>query len=161
MKESQGFTQGWIWTGLTSCVALMGFVFYTAVNKNEDMLWMVYLAVIGLLILLVFLVFLTANLSLQIDEKGIVFQFFPFQLRPKQIDWDKIKMASIISFDPIYNFKGWGIRKGRNKEKAYIVKGNLGLKLDLKNNECIIIGIQDKEKIKSCLDSYCRKEFSQ
>lgn len=114
-------------------------------------------ASIGLIIILAvsFLLF-KANLKTKIDEKGIEYQFYPFQLNSQVISWGEIENCYLRKYKAILEFGGWGYRINltRQNGRAYTTKGKIGLQLKLKNGKKILIGTQKKEELQRTLDNY-------
>jgi len=50
----------------------------------------------------------------------------------------------LAKFNAMRDFGGWGIR-GNSTTKAFIAKGNVGVKLDLKDEKSIILGMENPE----------------
>lgn len=102
---------------------------------------------------LIFILFVIANLVTRIDEFGISIKFFPFHLRYHDYKWSDIKICETKTYKPIKEYGGWGIRYG-SKGKAYNVRGNKGIHIQLKNGERILIGTQNPSKAKEILSNY-------
>jgi hypothetical protein len=94
-----------------------------------------------LLFVLVMLLFGFAKLITVIDKSGIAFKFQPFQLRYSRICWDQVEKYSVISYHPIRDFGGWGI-KSKKGITAFNVSGDKGLQIQLKSGKSIMIGTQ-------------------
>jgi len=102
---------------------------------------------------LIFILFLIAKLITQIDKDGITIKFIPFHLRQIKYNWIDIESCEIRKYNPILEFGGWGVRHGF-KGKAYNVKGNKGIQLQLKNGNRIMIGTQNPTEAGEVIDSY-------
>ena len=117
-------------------------------------------AFIGLFILLiVIIIFLVLKLQTKIDENGIKYKFYPFQVSYQNIVWSNISECYIRNYSPISEYGGWGVKGGFSKQtgKAYTTKGSIGLQLKLKDGKKILIGTQKKEEIKRVLETYKHK----
>lgn len=101
--------------------------------------------------------FLLANLTTLIDEKGIYIRFFPFHTRFILYPWENITLAKIITYSPIKDFGGWGIRYGMNSTKAFNVKGTNGLYIELQSGKKRMIGTQRPEEIEILLATYLKQ----
>jgi hypothetical protein len=99
---------------------------------------------ISTLLLLIFL--LIIRLKILFTEESVIIEFYPFY--KKVILLTEIKQMEIVTYNPIKDYGGWGIRYGK-KGRAITLSGNLGLSLTLMNNENILIGITNKQKFKS------------
>jgi hypothetical protein len=152
-KETQKFDQPLIWIGIIAIGMIITFVFGVGLYKqliqglpfgNNPMsdngliftFVLTTLLFIGLILLFAF-----ARLSTIIDKNGIEYRFFPFQCQYRKISWNDIEKQEVITYKPIREYGGWGIRFGK-KGKAFNVAGDKGLQLYLKNGKQILIGTQ-------------------
>lgn len=114
--------------------------------------WMALLAMSILLFMVVGLLLLL-QLKTKIDEVGVHYRFVPFHLKQNSILWQDIKSAQVRKYEPLKEYGGWGIKGYSKKNRAYNVKGNIGLQLVLKNGNKILLGTQKEEEIKQFLNS--------
>jgi len=112
-----------------------------------------------IIIAVVFILFLYLKLKTRIDEKGVYYQFFPFQWNSKFIPWKNIDKCYVRKYNAITEFGGWGIKFSfrKNIGKAVTTKGKIGLQLELKNGNKILIGTQKKEELKRTIQNYQHK----
>lgn len=108
------------------------------------------LTTIAVLLFSVVLSFFT-KLQTFINAEGIYVRYFPFQFRYKFIDWSVIDKVYIRKYKPLVEFGGWGIRKRGLRKTAYIMKGKIGLQLELSNGKKLLIGTQHPESLESTL----------
>ncbi len=106
-----------------------------------------------LIIVLVDLLLIFIQLKTNINETGISYQLFPFQLKEKIYTWDEIADVNIRKYSPIWEYGGWGYRYSFNNGKAYNISGNMGLQLVLKNGKKILIGTKKPEELAAFLES--------
>lgn len=131
-KESQKFSQWWLWLLLLSLGALL---FYMGPGN------------LGALILLVIsLLFLFMRLNTRVDTEGIKFNFFPFVKRDYR--WHEITSAKVVDYGFV---GGWGIRLFTSYGTIYNVKGSKGLAVQLKNGKKFCLGTQKPEELKNSL----------
>ena len=157
-REVQRFSQPWLWviilviTGVTWWAViqqlLMGKPFGTSPGPNW--LVMVFLGVLGFGFPWFFIVL---RLETGIGEEGVYARFFPFHLSPKVFKWDEIAAVEAVTYRPILDYGGWGIRYGR-KGRAYNVKGNRGIYITFMNGKRLMIGSQVPEKMLEIAASY-------
>lgn len=100
-----------------------------------------------LIALLTALFFSVIKLETEISKDKIKFRLFPIHFKWVVIEKKDIQKLSVVSFQPLRDYGGWGLRWVKNG-KAYIVKGNNGLRLDLSDGRHILIGTQNKEILK-------------
>ena len=133
-KESQKFSQWWLWLLLLSLGALL---FYMGPAN------------LGALILLVVsLLFLVMRLVTQVDQDGIRYRFFPFIKRHYQ--WHEIASARVVDYGFV---GGWGIRLFTSYGTIYNVKGSKGLAVELKDGKKFCLGTQKPEELQNILSS--------
>ena len=107
---------------------------------------------------LLIVLFLLLRLDTKVDAEGVHYRFFPFQINYKLKKWDEIENAYVRQYKPIYEYGGWGIR-GWGKDKARNVSGNMGLQLDLKNGDKLLIGTQKGEEMEKAVEGYFPVKF--
>lgn len=108
----------------------------------------------------VFLLFVLLTLHTRIDEKAISIRFAPFHRKDRLIKWSDVKTARVLKYDPLFEYGGWGFRKGWTKRKqAYNVSGRTGLELELNDGRTVMIGTVKKEELLSYL-SYLKTKYS-
>jgi hypothetical protein len=161
-RENQKFKEPAIWIGLTVSalvvIGIFGLGFYRQIiqgrqfgnNPMSDNGLTVAFALVVFLFLSVFLLFGFAKLTIEIDRRRIAFRFFPFHFKFQQIGWDKIEKFEVITYKPIRDYGGWGIKFGK-KGKAYNVAGDKGLQLQLKSGKNILIGTQKAAELSDFL----------
>jgi len=151
--EKQKFTQLWVW-----CLLIASFLipYLIPILSNDDISFLNYDSRILLVLGLVFcLFFYLLELRVSVNEQGIHYQFFPIHLKSHIIKYDEIENIEAITYSPIKDYGGWGIRY-RFKAKAYNVKGNKGVKVNLKNGRHILIGSQKTEAFVQALNKFMK-----
>jgi hypothetical protein len=89
-----------------------------------------------------------ANLKTEFLQKGLRYRFFPFHIKTKELPWSEVKKVSLVKYNPIRDYGGWGLRYSFKNGKAFNVQGNLGIRVELKEGKNILFGTQDPEAIK-------------
>ena len=81
---------------------------------------------------------------------------YPFHFSYKIISWKLISKCYIRKYDAISEFGGWGIKFSflQKKRKSFTTKGNIGLQIELKSGQKILLGTQKKEELQRTLDNY-------
>lgn len=87
------------------------------------------------------LLFYFSKLTTEVRLDGIYFRFFPFHLSFHNIAFRDLKSYRVVSYDPIGDYLGWGIRYS-HKGKAYIISGDRGVQVELVNGKKILFGSQ-------------------
>lgn len=88
--------------------------------------------------------FYKMRLDVQVFEDHISIRYFP--LTTRLIDVEDIVEVESITYNPIREFGGWGIR-GWSDHRAYTISGNRGVRLLLNNRDHLLIGSQNPEKL--------------
>ena len=66
--------------------------------------------------------------------------------RSRRIPLNEIQSVEKISYDPVRDYGGYGIRTGRFG-KAYIAAGTRGVRLKLANGATVVVGSQRSEEL--------------
>jgi hypothetical protein len=154
--EKQKFNQWWVWAGL---IALNMLFLYGIVQQlifkipfgnkpASDVLLIIFsLIPIGLTWL-----FYSFELTTGITKGGVVFQLKPLHSKALKVNWSEIEKAYVRDYSPLKDYGGWGYRLS-TKGKAYNVRGNKGLQLELKNGQKILIGTQKAEALERVINA--------
>ena len=78
--------------------------------------------------------------------------------RARRIPLDQIKSASVVTYDPVRDYGGYGIRT-TSKGKAYIAGGNRGVHLELTNGGPFLIGSQRPDELRSAILNSGSRQF--
>ncbi|WP_247235674.1 hypothetical protein [Telluribacter sp. SYSU D00476] len=82
------------------------------------------------------------KLETQMNTEGISYRFAPLS-KTHTIEWDEVEKAYVREFKPLREYGGWGIRYSFSRGKAYFMKGNKGIQLELKNGKKVLLGTQN------------------
>ena len=113
---------------------------------------------IGIIAIFVFL-FCVVRLETEVYQAGLCVRFFPAHIRYKKIAAEDIAEHYVITYDSLGYGKIWpGAMRYSSYDKtwAYIIRGNKGVQLVLKNGKKLLIGSQKPEKLVNALDSICK-----
>lgn len=126
----------WVWFTLALALILSLGMFLGLRNtfQNEapvylwlwDLLWGV--SIIGILLVPVYL----GRLEILISDSRLRVRFGWFALINKTIDLDRLESAEPVTYQPLRQFGGWGIRRGRFRGRptaVYSVRGSIGVLL--------------------------------
>ncbi len=157
-EEKQWLNQWWVW--LIVIAASVG-AWYTAyiqlienipVGTNPASDLGVVLIWIGFGILFpVFMI--TSNMHTIVDQDGIHLSSANRIFIRRFIPFENIQRVHIRTCNPILEYGGWGNR-GLGRKKAYLIHGNVGLHLVLKNGATIFIGSDNPEEFLSAVQSH-------
>jgi hypothetical protein len=100
---------------------------------------------------LLFLIwFLSLKLVTEVRDDELYVKFVRLW-RARRIPLDQIRSAHAVTYRPLFDFGGWGIRCGRNG-MAYNVSGDRGVQLELANGNKVLVGSQRAEELARAID---------
>ena len=154
-KETQRFTQWWVWLFLLGIMALpiYGIVQQLILGEpwgSKPMPdWGLIVFAVGTFAMVYFIY--AIQLKTWIHPDRITLSFPPF-FKKKQFLFSDIASAGVVT----YGFVGYGLRISLKYGTVYNIKGNKGLALKLKNGKKFMIGtqhpVQVAELVKHQLD---------
>ena len=155
-KETQKFSQWWLWLILIAIGALPVSGLYKQLYLNEAF-GDKPMSDLGLIIFAVFVFSLIAmfwfvQLKTEIDQNEIRMRFFP--LVKKRVSWEEIKNAEIVNYGFV---GGWGIRLSTKYGTVYNIKGDKGLAIELLNGKNFLIGTQKPNELTAMLEKISAK----
>lgn len=153
-NEVQRFKTWWAWTAVTGLNVLIIYAIVQQVilgkpfgsKPTSDLILL--LIELGPLALIIFLI--SIKLKTRIDDNGIHYHFFPFQLKTTHIEWNELRDAYMREYNSFYEYGGWGIRVGSEKTGKAIntsASGRIGLQLKFKDNKLLLIGTKRPDEI--------------
>jgi hypothetical protein len=161
-REVQHFRQVWLWILLLS---LAGLAIYGMVqqlilgkpfgdNPASDTVLVIIVVVFGFGFPVFFYMI---NLTTEVRSDGLYIRFFPLHLSFRRIPLEDLKAYEARTYSALREYGGWGIRWGWGG-KAYNVRGNRGVQVELSNGERILIGSQRAEQLAEALDLAMRRK---
>ena len=162
-SEEQRFTQWWRWLillmGLSAVVVPFAIGIYSQVVLDkpygDNPMSTEGLIVTGvssvLLMFFIFLVMARVRLKTKITAEGLYIAFSPLMKKWKKITPDEIANYEIRTYRAKREFGGYGLRRRRRSGQAYIISGNVGLQLYLKNGKKLLIGTEKKQAIEHAM----------
>ncbi|MDD4028668.1 MAG: DUF6141 family protein [Caldisericia bacterium] len=157
-EERQAMNQWWVWALV---LLTTFFAWYTAyiqlvkgvpVGTNPASDSGVIILWIGMGILFP-LFMVTSDLQTFISEQGIRLSSTNRFFIRRFIPFSDIQKAEAKIINPLFEYGGWGNR-GIGKRKAYIMHGNTGVMLTLKNGATLFIGSDSPEELLSVIQSH-------
>ena len=146
-NETQRFTQWWLWLILVGVWSSMVYSIMTAPPQTDSAVYVSF----GIGILLP-LLFWQMKLTTRITEEGIYVRCFPFHFKEKFFAWDTLSASYVRTYSPLIEYGGWGIKYSfKGNGLVYNTAGNVGLQLNFKEGEAVLIGTQKGEEIKLVL----------
>lgn len=151
--EVQYFHQRWRLAILAGLVAVFLYGSYQQLIRGQP--WgqrpvpnaLLALMTVGIAALLYWL--LKMHLVIEVRDRE-VYVHFRLLWRPRRVPFAAILSAEPVSYRPIEQYGGRGIRRGRHGW-AYTVGGNQGVKLILAGGEQFLIGSQRAEELAAAI----------
>ena len=99
--------------------------------------------------------FCTVRLETEVYQDGLYVRFFPTHIRYKKIAAEDIAERNVRTYDSLGYSKIWpGAMRYSSDDKtwAYIIRGNKGVQLVLKNGKKLLIGSQRPDELVNALN---------
>lgn len=118
--------------------------------------------IVALLITVLISMFTGIKMVTQIRDDGIHVRFPPFQPSFDHYSWDNIQELYIRAYDAASEYAAWGVRLGAwgvkfgASGKGYILGGNKGIQLVLRDNSKVLISTQRPDEMANVLNTLRR-----
>jgi len=96
--------------------------------------------------------YLGGKLTTEVRPTGVFVRFFPIHRSSRQFHPETIESCEVLTYRPIRDFGGWGIRRGV-KGRAYNVSGNQGAYLTMRDGKRLLIGSQKSQMLVEAINS--------
>jgi len=166
-REVQQFRQPFVWlvtiAGLAVTLAACGWaavmVFRSAAPpvtwKSQGVALVVLAGGVLVMIGTAYLLYVM-KLITEVRDDGLYVRLYPLHFSFKRIPLESIREFTVVTYRPILQYGGWGIRYGW-RGNAYNVSGNRGLKLEFFKGRHLLIGSQRPEELAHALRPFMRK----
>lgn len=134
-REVQHFRQPWLWLFFGVAIALL------IILERE------WIGAAGLAALALF--FGMASMETRVDDQGVSVRSLYFIRR--RFDTGTIRSAEAITYRPLRDYGGWGLRYGGRKGWALNVSGNRGVVLHLSTGKDFMIGSQRPDDLAAAI----------
>jgi hypothetical protein len=129
----------WVWVGIAIAAVSSAVVPFALANAEGAAATAGTIAgAASLLSLLAF--FTVVQLRTSVGSDGVRVQVFPL-MKTRRIPYGEIRCCWARTYRPIREYGGWGIR-GLGSNRAYNMRGNEGVQLELVDGRRILIGSQ-------------------
>lgn len=160
--ETQKFNKWWHYViagfPMVLIIALFIPVWFDVVTTKNNQKEPLFFLISFIVTALAFIWFVLLKLKTQINEEGILVIFSGMPFCKRKIKWEEIKSISIIKYDPLIDYGGWGVRYSLSGNGwCYNVSGNYGIKIIYQNNKPFLIGTQQKEEAEKIINLYFKK----
>jgi hypothetical protein len=150
-SERQYFSRWWVLLMLPAPIITTVLELTSKIQDNDALLALV---IVWGLCGSIAVMFLWSHLDTEITEDEIRLRYPPFINKPKVIPYSQIKTLQVRKYDPLGEYGGWGLRYGwtsGKKNRAYNIKGDLGLQLVLRDDMRILIGTQKPDELRELI----------
>ena len=168
--EEQHFSNFWFWVFLVvvftafltpTVVALYSqLVLGTPEGENPESIESI-LIIFGILIVVyaaAIVLFKTMKLVVVVRQNGVFYRYPPFIIKERKFLREEIERFEIRKYKPIKEYRGWGIKTSLGKsDRAFSVKGYMGLQLYLKDGKYVLFGTQRGEACKRAMSKMMQK----
>lgn len=142
-SETQRFRQPWLWAILLGALGASLLTVPTGVGL-----------VIVLLVAGVLAFFAAARLETEVRDRGVFVRLYPLQRSFRRIEFSDVTDYEAISYDPIREYGGWGIRwRLAGPGTAYSVGGDRGVLFERRDAAPLLIGTRRPGEFVAALDS--------
>jgi hypothetical protein len=143
-REEQHFRQPWVWACVLVPMASIALVILWQLRAGppSDGLpaWALELAWTELILAAVLFWLYKMRLVTEVRTDGLVLHF-QWLWRRRWIPYADIRRYTVVTYNPIRDYGGWGIR-GLPGNMAYNVSGNRGVLLEFNDNAKLLVGSQ-------------------
>jgi len=96
---------------------------------------------------------LMGQLRTEVTTEGVEIRWGFLDIIKKKILFVEIQSSEAVTYSPLMEFGGWGIRMGGKKKRAWTVRGNRALLLRLKDGTRFYLGSDNPERILQWVNS--------
>ena len=141
---------------------IVGFLFafalvFNLIKQHSTITNTTQLLLVGTLVCAIIVLMGNIKMVTQIKEDGIYVNFAPFQPRFTKYEWSNIQTIYIRKYNAIMEYKGCGIKKGV-MGKGYIISGDTGLQIILKDGTQVLIGTHRPEEMEVVLQEFIKND---
>jgi hypothetical protein len=130
----------------------------TGIGLSRGRVWSLELALgltLGLgLLSIVFISLLHMTTEVTPSDVRVWFGWVPIYRRIVPVD--TVRSVEVVTYRPIADYGFWGIRSGRDGERALTARGNRGVRLEFSDGSRLLIGSQKPEVLAAAIDRSLR-----
>jgi hypothetical protein len=150
-SEVQRFRQVWVII-LVGFIALLSWAFlvellFNPANGSSAVIIIMVFVVFGVVFPVWFLVM---KLEIKVGDLLLSYRMYPLQVRWREVPAGEIASAEAVTYRPILEYGGWGIRIGC-RGWAYNVSGNRGVFIRKKTGNCFLLGSQKPDELAAAI----------
>ena len=110
---------------------------------------------LGLVLLMVVIIFLL-HMTTEVTPSDLRIWFGWIPTYRRFVPIETVRSVEVVTYRPIADYGFWGIRWGRDGERALIARGNRGVRIELKDGRKLLIGSQQPELLAAAIDRSLR-----
>jgi uncharacterized membrane protein (DUF441 family) len=148
-REDQRFTQWWLWLAVLAAVVACWAAVLGDRSEGDDGSWWIGALVAALVGVGVPVLFAVARLRVEVEADRIVVRFRPFTTRT--IGLDTVDRIESVTYRPLREYGGWGIKGWSRRKVAYNVRGTRGVLVTLVDGRTVLLGSQDPEAMAAAI----------
>ena len=149
-SEEQRFTQPWLWAcvvlGAVAALVAVAVVLFDSADNGTGWPMAIILALVGIGIPLLFVL---ARLRVDVLADRIEIRYRPFVART--ILLDDVVAAESVTYHPLREYGGWGIKGWSRRKIAYNVRGDRGALITLADGRTVLIGSQRPDELAAAI----------
>lgn len=96
---------------------------------------------------------LLGQLRVRVTDDGVEAAWGLSEVIRKTIPYREIQRIEAVTYSPLGEFGGWGIRVGTGRKSGWTVRGNRALRLNLTDGTLFYLGSQRPERLLSWIQS--------
>jgi hypothetical protein len=101
-------------------------------------------------------VLLQAKLITEVRPDGLYIRWYPLHFSMQKIPLENVERIEALTYRPIKDYRGWGIRKGCGG-KAYNIHGDRGVRINYANGSHVLIGSQNPAMLAEAIESLMKQ----
>jgi hypothetical protein len=149
-REEQRFSQPWLWAvvvvpAVAACVALVAVM----LGSDDDASGWPVAIVLVLVGIGLPLLFAMARLTTVVLTDRVEIRYRPFIARTIRLD--DVVAAESLTYHPLREYGGWGIKGWSRRKIAYNVRGDRGALLTLADGRTVLIGSQRSDELTAAI----------
>ena len=148
-REEQRFSQPWLWA-IVVVAAVAAWIGLAAVvlDSDDGAGWPV--AIVLLLVAVGLpLLFALGRLTVEVLADRVEIRYRPFITRTLRLD--EVVAAESVTYRPLREYGGWGIKGWSRRKIAYNVRGDRGALLTFADGRTVLIGSQRADELAAAI----------
>ncbi|MDX1476820.1 MAG: hypothetical protein R3301_03905 [Saprospiraceae bacterium] len=90
------------------------------------------------------------RMQVRVNEKNLKLKYLPIEFEKRKIKWKHVKDIELIRLPRFYKWRGWNVHYSSGN-KWYNISGKAVIKLTLKDDQVVLIGIRRVDKLEDVL----------